>query len=110
MKYSLRLGFKKKRMLLAARNRQAQPAVVKQRGIHFSYITGKQVIGVSLLWFSSSIVSGPTSLQFFWPLSYGHDMAIAAPGIIPMFKAGRRGKRVLFVWCVFSVTEKQNIP
>ena len=48
--------------------------------------------------FSSVSSVGPVYLQFSWPLSCGHDMVAAAPGIIPMLKQEEEGKEVVLIW------------
>lgn len=48
--------------------------------------------------FSSVSSVRPFYVQFSWPLSCGHDMVSAAPGIIPMLKQEEEGKEVVLVW------------
>lgn len=69
------------------------------------------MVGGSLVSFSSSAESGPVSRQFSWPLFCGHEVAAAAPGIIPMFEEERKGKEVVLVFFLFFfLTEEQKIP
>lgn len=70
------------------------------------------MVGGSPVWLSSSAVSGPVPLRFFWPLSCGHEMAAAAPGIILTFKAGRRGERsgTCLLWFFFFKLKSKISP